>query len=76
MERLAPAGAAVKFTPAAWSRFAERARIPDGMEPLAALANLHLVRDGQMTHAGAWLLADDVTRYSLQARASVGLRAA
>ena len=37
------------------------------MEPLAALEHLHLVKDGQMTHAGAWLLADDITRYSLQA---------
>ena len=43
------------------------------MEPLAALANLHLVWDGQMTHAGAWLLADDVTRYSLQAGVTCAL---
>ena len=50
------------LTPDIWSRFAARARIPDDMEPLTALENLH-----RMTHAGAWLLADDVTRYSLQA---------
>ena len=61
------------LTPEAWSRFAARARTPDGVEPLAALENLHLVRDGQMTHAGAWLLADDVTRYGLQAGGTCAL---
>ena len=55
------------LTPEAWSRFAARARIPDELEPLIALENLHLVRDGQMTYAGAWLLAEDITKYSLQA---------
>ena len=61
------------LTPEAWSRFAARARIPDGMEPLVALENLHLFRDGQMTHAGAWLLAEDVTKYSLQAAVTCAL---
>ena len=61
------------LTPDIWSRFAARARIPDDMEPLTALENLHLVREGQMTHAGAWLLADDVTRYSLQAGVTCAL---
>ena len=59
--------------PETWARFAARARIPAGMEPQTALENLHLVRDGQMTHAGAWLLADDVTRYSLQAEVTCAL---
>ena len=31
------------------------------------LENLHLARDSKVTHAGAWLLADDVTRFTLQA---------
>ena len=31
------------------------------------LENLHLLRDGAMTHAGAWLLADDITRFTLKA---------
>ena len=44
------------LTPDIWARFAARARIPDGIEPLTALENLHLVREGQMTQAGAWLL--------------------
>ena len=61
------------LTPETWARFAARARIPAGMEPQTALENLHLVRGGQMTHAGAWLLADDVTRYSLQAEVTCAL---
>ena len=61
------------LTPEAWSRFAARARIPDELEPLIALENLHLVRDGQMTHAGAWLLAEDITKYSLQAAVTCAL---
>ena len=61
------------LTPEAWWRFAVRARIPDDMEPQTALENLHLVRDGQITHAGAWLLADDVTRYTLQAEVTCAL---
>ena len=61
------------LTPQAWLRFAARARIPDDMEPLAALENLHLVKDGQMTHAGAWLVANDITRYSLQAGVTCAL---
>ena len=35
------------LTPAACSRFAARARMPDGMEPLTALEDLHLVREGR-----------------------------
>ncbi|MDE0220538.1 MAG: putative DNA binding domain-containing protein [Spirochaetaceae bacterium] len=61
------------LTPEAWSRFAARARIPDDLEPLIALENLHLFRDGQMTQAGAWLLAEDVTKYSLQAAVTCAL---
>ena len=61
------------LTPEAWSRFAARARIPDELEALIALENLHLVRDGQMTHAGAWLLAEDITKYSLQAAVTCAL---
>ena len=50
-----------------WERFGQRARLPQGMEPVATLENLHLAKTGEMTHAGAWLLADDITRYTLQA---------
>ena len=61
------------LTPETWTRFAARARIPADMEPLTALENLHLLREGRMTHAGAWLLADDVTRFSLQAGVTCAL---
>ena len=50
-----------------WERFAQRAEIPESLEPVATLENLHLVKAGEMTHAGAWLLADDITRYTLRA---------
>jgi len=36
-----------------WDLFRKRAKIPAEMEALTALENLHLVNDGQMTHAGA-----------------------
>ena len=55
------------LTPEAWERFAARARIPEGMDPIVALENLHLLEGGTMTHAGAWLLAKDITRYTLTA---------
>ena len=29
--------------------------------------NLHLTKDDKMTQAGAWLLCNDITRYTLQA---------
>ena len=50
-----------------WERFARRAGLPESLEPFATLENLHLAKAGEMTHAGAWLLADDITRYTLQA---------
>ena len=50
-----------------WERFGQRAGLPEGLEPVATLENLHLAKAGEMTHAGAWLLADDVTRYTLRA---------
>ena len=55
------------LTPEAWAQFAARAHIPDGMDPIVALENLHLLEGGIMTHAGAWLLAEDITRYTLTA---------
>ena len=55
------------LAPEAWARFAKRAHIPDGMDPIVALENLHLLENGVMTHAGAWLLAEDITRYTLTA---------
>ena len=34
---------------------------------MTVLENLHLLRDAGMTHAGAWLLADAITRFTQQA---------
>ena len=50
-----------------WTRFAGRAGIPEDLEPVATLKNLHLLKAGEMTHAGAWLLADDITRFTMRA---------
>ncbi len=57
----------VEITPARWAEFSERAGIDPGLDPMTVLANLHLLRDSRMTYAGAWLLADDITRFTLQA---------
>jgi ATP-dependent DNA helicase RecG len=38
-----------------------------------ALRNLHLVKDDKMTHAGAWLLCDDITRFTLRAGVTCAL---
>ena len=57
----------VEITPVRWAEFAQHAGIDPGLNPVTVLENLHLVKDARMTHAGAWLLADDVTRFTLQA---------
>ena len=57
----------VDITPERWAEFAERAGIDPVLDPTAVLENLHLVKDAGITHAGAWLLADDITRFTLQA---------
>lgn len=52
------------LTPEAWTLFRDRARIPANMEPAIALRNLGLLGDdGRMTHAGAFLLAQDIRRF-------------
>ncbi len=61
------------LTPEIWGRFAERAKLPASVEMQTALRNLHLVKDGKMTHAGAWLLCDDVTRFTLRAGVTCAL---
>ena len=44
------------------------------MEPVTALTNLHLLdADGRMTHAGAWLLARDITKFNISAGAACAL---
>lgn len=56
-----------------WERFRKRAKIPASMDALPALENLHLVRDGQMTHAGAWLLAKDIRKFTVSADVACAL---
>ena len=58
---------ASELSPDRWSQFANRARVPEGLDPIKALENLHLAKEGKMSHAGAWLLADDITRFTRQA---------
>ena len=56
-----------EITPRRWVEFVERTGIHPDLDPVSVLENLHLVKDNRMTHAGAWLLADDITRFTLQA---------
>lgn len=58
---------AVDLTPERWRVFASQTGIEPDLDPITVLENLRLLKDGTMTHAGAWLLADDVTRFSIQA---------
>ena len=55
------------LTDESWQRFARRAGLPDDLQPLVTLENLHLAKGGEMTHAGAWLFADDIKRHTLPA---------
>ena len=50
----------VEITPERWSTFSRRAGVSGDLDPMTVLENLHLVKDGMVTHAGAWLLADDI----------------
>ena len=43
------------------------------MEAITALENLHLVKDGGITHAGAWLLARDIRKFTTSADAACAL---
>ena len=57
-----------------WSRFRRRAKIPADMEPVTALRNLHLIdQEGRMTHAGAWLLARDIQKFTISADVACAL---
>ena len=57
-----------------WARFSRRAKVPDAMDRMVALRNLGLL-DGEdrMTHAGAWLLARDIRRFTTSAHVSCAL---
>ena len=57
-----------------WARFSRRAKIPESMDRMAALRNLGLLADDdRMTHAGAWLLARDIRRFTTSAHVSCAL---
>ena len=57
-----------------WERFSKRAKIPEAMDRFVALRNLGLI-DAQdcMTHAGAWLLARDIRRFTTSGHVSCAL---
>ena len=61
------------LTEAVWTLFKKRAKIPADMDALTALKNLHLVKEGQMTHAGAWLLARDIRKFTTSADTACAL---
>ena len=56
-----------------FNRFARHAGLPAGMNKIQTLENLHLVRNGRMTNAGAWLLADDILKFNSAANVSCAL---
>ncbi|MBI9082792.1 MAG: putative DNA binding domain-containing protein [Desulfobacterales bacterium] len=56
-----------------WNLFRKRAKIPVDMDARTALENLHLAKNGQMTHAGAWLLAADIRKFTTSADAACAL---
>jgi len=53
--------------------FAKRAHISEDMDRIQALENLHLLSNGQMTNAGAWLLAEDIRAFHTTAIVMCGL---
>ncbi len=56
-----------------WELFCRRANIPQELDRYTALENLHLIHDGQMTHAGAWLLAKDIRKFTVSADVACAL---
>jgi ATP-dependent DNA helicase RecG len=56
-----------------WALFRRRAKIPVDMEAITALENLHLFKDGKMSHAGAWLLALDIRKFNISADVACAL---
>ena len=52
----------------------DAAKIPESMDRMVALRNLGLLdNDDRMTHAGAWLLARDIRRFTTSAHVSCAL---
>jgi len=61
------------LTPEIWKRFASHAQIPLDMDAETTLRNLHLLKENKMSHAGAWLLTDDITGISMSATVTCAL---
>lgn len=57
-----------------WARFSRRGKIPESMDRIVALQNLGLVDPRQqMTHAGAWIMAQDIRTVTTSAHISCAL---
>ena len=61
------------LTAPVYERFSRQAGLPNGADPLQTLENLHLIQEGKMTNAGAWLLTDDIRKASSSAHVSCAL---
>ena len=61
------------LTEESYQQFAQRAKIPQDLDPVQVLENLHLVRSNEMTNAGAWLLAEDIRTASFSAHITCAL---
>lgn len=61
------------LTDDAWETFRKRAKIPQDMDAMIALKNLHLLKGSWMTHAGAWLLAKDIQKFNTSANVACAL---
>ncbi len=55
------------ISPGRWALLAKQAGIDLDLNPGRVLENLRLLKPADMTYTGAWLLADDITRYTLPA---------
>ena len=61
------------LTDSLYQRFAKRAKLPDGMDKEQVLENLNLIRNGSMTNAGAWLLAENIMKFNSAGNVSCAL---
>jgi len=61
------------LTDSVCQRFSKQARLPAGADFFQALENLHLIKEGKMTNAGAWLITDDIRKASSSAHVSCAL---
>lgn len=61
------------LTDGVYQKFSDQAGLPDGAERFQTLENLHLIKEGKMTNAGAWLITDDIRHASASAHVSCAL---